>query len=87
MPTIPLIDEGQTTEPSVSVPTATAVKFAATATPEPDDEPHGLRSKIYGFLVCPPRPDQPLEEFSERKFAHWSRFVFVFKTPPDYVNF
>jgi hypothetical protein len=43
MPTIPLADAGQTTEPSVSVPTAAAQKLAATAAPEPELEPQGLR--------------------------------------------
>jgi hypothetical protein len=42
MPTIPLTAEGQTTEPSVSVPTATTQRFAATATADPALEPHGL---------------------------------------------
>ena len=32
--------EGQMIEPAVSVPTAAAHRFAATATPEPEDEPH-----------------------------------------------
>src|SRR5215210_8129708 len=67
MPTSELAEEGQTTEPSVSVPTAAAQRFALAATPEPADEPHGLRSSAYGFLVCPPRPLQPLEEWVERK--------------------
>ena len=44
MPTIPFAPDGQTTEPSVSVPTATVTRFAATATPEPLDEPQGLRA-------------------------------------------
>ena len=44
MPTIEFADEGQTIEPSVSVPTETAQKFAATATAEPELEPQGLRS-------------------------------------------
>lgn len=42
IPTIPLTAEGQTTEPSVSVPTDTTQRFAATATAEPALEPHGL---------------------------------------------
>jgi hypothetical protein len=41
IPTIPLTAEGQTTEPSVSVPTATTQRFA-TATADPALEPHGL---------------------------------------------
>ena len=44
IPTRPLIDDGQMIEPSVSVPTATAHRFAETATPEPELEPQGLRS-------------------------------------------
>ena len=44
IPTMPLTEEGQTIEPSVSVPTATAHRLAETATPEPELEPHGLRS-------------------------------------------
>ena len=41
MPTRPLAEEGQTTEPSVSVPIAIAQRFAATATPEPALEAPG----------------------------------------------
>jgi hypothetical protein len=39
MPTIPLTAEGQPTEPSVPVPTATMHRFAATATADPALEP------------------------------------------------
>src|SRR2546430_4646958 len=45
MPTSPFADEGQTTEPSVSVPTAAAQRFAPVAAPEPELEPQGLRSR------------------------------------------
>src|SRR5579863_4427291 len=62
IPTMPFMDAGQTTDPSVSVPTATAHRLAATAAPEPELEPHGLRSRAYGLRVCPPRPLQPLVE-------------------------
>ena len=44
MPTRPQLDDGQTIEPSVSVPIAAAQKLAAAATPEPELDPHGLRS-------------------------------------------
>jgi hypothetical protein len=44
MPTSEQAEEGQTTEPSVSVPTATAARFAATAAPEPELEPQGFLS-------------------------------------------
>ena len=43
-PTIPLTDEGHTTEPLVSVPIAPAQKFAETAAPDPEEDPHGFRS-------------------------------------------
>src|SRR5215218_5679673 len=82
MPTSEFADDGHTTEPSVSVPIAAAHKFAATATPEPELEPQGLRSSTYGFLVCPPRPLQPLDDLVERKLAHSLRFVFPRMTAP-----
>jgi hypothetical protein len=44
IPTIPLADEGQTMEPSVSVPMAPAHKFAETAAPDPELDPQGFRS-------------------------------------------
>ena len=46
IPTNPHVAAGQITEPSVSVPTPTAAKFAAIAEPVPDDEPHGFLFKI-----------------------------------------
>ena len=59
MPTMPLVVAGQTIEPSVSVPTASGARLAATAAPEPELEPHGLRSSAYGLRHCPPRALQP----------------------------
>ena len=44
MPTMPFAVDGQTMEPSVSVPMAAAARLAETAAPEPELEPHGLRS-------------------------------------------
>ena len=82
MPTSPLTDDGQTIEPSVSVPTPIAARLAAIAAPVPELEPHGLRSSAYGFLVCPPRPLHPLDDFVERKFAHSLRFVLPRITAP-----
>src|SRR6185369_11991818 len=75
IPTREFADDGHTTEPSVSVPTAAAHKFAAMAAPEPELDPHGLRSSTYGFFVCPPRPLQPLDDLLDRKLAHSLRFV------------
>ena len=46
MPTIPLAVEGHTIEPLVSVPTAIMQRLADTATPDPELEPHGLRSRM-----------------------------------------
>src|SRR5439155_23855970 len=47
--------DGHRIDPSVSVPIATVHRLAAVAAPEPDDDPHGLRSSEYGFFVWPPR--------------------------------
>ena len=44
-PTTPFWPEGQTIEPSVSVPIATVARSAAAATALPELEPHGLRSR------------------------------------------
>jgi hypothetical protein len=43
-PTTPVALAGQTMEPSVSVPTATVARLAATAAADPELEPQGLRS-------------------------------------------
>src|SRR5688500_2049344 len=74
-PTRPATDEGQMLLPSVSVPTPMAARQAATAGPVPELEPHGLRSRTYGFFVWPPRELQPEVERVDRKFAHSLRFV------------
>src|SRR5215210_162487 len=82
IPTSPLALEGQTIEPSVSVPTPAVERLAATAAPVPELEPQGLRSRTYGFRTCPPRPLQPLADFVERKFAHSLRLVLPMITAP-----
>ena len=46
IPTIPLLWEGQTMEPFVSVPMASTVRLAETATADPELEPQGLRLKM-----------------------------------------
>ena len=51
MPTIPLTEEGQLTEPLVSVPIATSNSPVATTTPDPELEPHGVRISPYGLMV------------------------------------
>src|ERR1700756_2678152 len=68
--TTPLALPGQTMLPSVSEPKETVAKFAEAAAPEPDEDPQGLRLMPYGLCVWPPRPDQPLTDSNERKFAH-----------------
>src|SRR5215208_378829 len=60
MPTTPHALAGHTIEPSVSVAIVAAASDAAAAAPEPELEPHGLRSSTYGILHWPPRPLQPL---------------------------
>src|SRR6266571_3154050 len=75
MPTIPFAFAGQTMLPSVSVPMDTVVRLPEVAAPDPELEPHGLRSTAKGLLHWPPRTDQPLEEKKERKLAHSLRLV------------
>ena len=82
MPTSALTPDGQTIDPSVSVPTPTAARFAAIAAPVPELDPQGLRSSTYGFLTWPPRPLQPLVDFVDRKLAHSLRFVLPRITAP-----
>src|SRR6185503_5730932 len=55
-PTMPHKVDGDTIDPSVSVPTDTAQRLAEVAAPEPELDPEGLRSSEYGFRVRPPRP-------------------------------
>jgi len=62
--------DGQTIDPFVSVPIAKAQRFAETATPDPELDPQGFLSVIYGFLVCPPTPLHPLDAILPLKFAH-----------------
>src|SRR5438067_1827656 len=87
MPTNPFVDEGASTDPSVSVPTAAAQRFAATAAAEPELEPEGFRSSAYGQSVSPPRPLQPLVECEDRKFAHSLKLVLPGNTAPASRSF
>src|SRR5215472_842990 len=85
-PTTLLTFAGHTMLPSVSVPNDTAAKFDETAAPDPELDPHGLRAIPYGLFVCPPRPDHPLTDSNERKFAHSDRFVLPSSTAPPLRN-
>src|SRR5439155_14473698 len=82
IPTMQLFEEGHTIDPSVSVPSAPADRFAAGAAPDPELEPHGLWSRTYGSWHWPARPLQPLEDWKERKFAHSDRLAFPRRTAP-----
>ena len=82
MPTIPQALAGQTMLPSVSVPTATGARPAATATAEPELEPDGLRPGPCGLTAWPPSVLQPLLEWVERKFAHSDRLALPRITAP-----
>src|SRR3954470_20627098 len=81
-PTIPLIEAGQVTDPSVSVPMAKRTRPAATAAPLPLELPHGLRSSAQGLRVCPPTALQPEIEWVDRIFAHSLRLVLPRITAP-----
>src|ERR1700730_326950 len=82
IPTTPEMLAGQMMLPSVSVPMPTAVKFADTEAADPELEPQGLKSMMYGLLHWPPRPDQPLEGVVDRKLAHSLRLVLPRMTAP-----
>src|SRR5204863_9787679 len=60
MPTSDVALDGQTIDPSVSVPTPIAARFAAMAAAVPELDPHGLRSSAYGLSTRPPRQLQAL---------------------------
>src|SRR2546430_8957673 len=85
-PKLRLFPEGQTTEPSVSVPTVAAHMFAAAATAEPELDPHGSKLSRYGSRVKPPRALQPLNGALPRKFAHSERFALPRMTAPAARN-
>src|SRR5271168_3984811 len=86
MPASPFEEDGQTIEPSVSVPIPTAHKLADMPAPVPELDPQGLRSRAYGFRVRPPRPLHPLVEWLERMFAHSLRLVLPRITAPALRN-
>src|SRR5439155_25211821 len=52
-PVMPQNAEGQRIEPQVSVPIAKPTSPAATAAPEPDDEPPVQRSRFHGLRPGP----------------------------------
>src|SRR5258706_4550436 len=85
--TTPLALPGQTMLPSVSLPNDTVAKFADAAAPDPELDPQGLRSMPYGLCVCPPRPDHPLIDSNDRKFAHSDKFVLPRITAPPARRF
>src|SRR3954471_19952316 len=81
-PTTPLAPDGQTIEPSVSVPMATVARSEAAPTAEPELDPQGLRSRTYGLRVWPPTALHPLEDWLPRKFAHSERFALPMISAP-----
>src|SRR5215813_15144126 len=52
-PTTPQNDAGDRTEPPVSSPSDAAQSPAATAMPEPDEDPPGSCSRFHGLRGCP----------------------------------
>src|SRR5258705_5638957 len=50
-PTTPQYAAGRRIEPTVCVPIAPGTCRAATAAPDPDDDPPGVRSAAHGFVV------------------------------------
>jgi hypothetical protein len=56
MPTSPQAAAGIRTDPSASVPCATATRPAATAAPAPPDEPPAVSERFHGLRVTTTRP-------------------------------
>mgnify|MGYP003703173739 CR=1 FL=1 len=54
IPTTEFNDDGQSMDPSVSVPSVTAAMFAAAAMADPVLEPHGAADRTYGFYIYMP---------------------------------
>ena len=64
MPTTPLAPDGQTIEPSVSVPIAAAHRLADAGGTRTRAGAARVAVEHVGFLTWPPRPDQPLDEWN-----------------------
>src|SRR5579862_7473510 len=67
-PTTPQNAAGRRTEPPVSVPSAAWHSPAATATPEPPDDPPGTRARSHGLRVTPSPEfsvDEPIANSSQ----------------------
>ena len=75
IPTQPFSEAGQTIDPSVSLPIAIDTKPAATAAPDPEEEPPALCECFHGLAVKPPRAVQPLVDLFDRIFAHSERLA------------
>ena len=82
IPTTPQALDGETIDPSVSVPTARGAKPADRPAADPELDPDGLRSSAYGFAAWRPSVDQPLTERVDRKFAHSDRLALATMTAP-----
>jgi hypothetical protein len=72
---MPFTDAGHEIDPFGSVPMAISTIPEATATAEPELDPHGFLFIPYGLMVWPPRLDHPLIELKDQKLAHSERFV------------
>src|SRR5690349_9129273 len=81
IPTKPVMDDGQTTEPDVSVPMAAAAKLTDPATPEPLLDPQADFERLYAFRGPPPTVE-PLNARRVRKPANCEVLVFPRKTTP-----
>lgn len=73
-------------DPSVSLPRAPAARPIAELIPLPELEPDGSAFGKYGFVACPPRPENPEGTFP-RKFAHSLRLAFPRRIAPDFRSF
>src|SRR5687767_9015727 len=80
MPTSEFADEGQTIEPSVSVPIEPAHKFAAVAAPEPELEPQGFAIEHIGILCLPATTTPATRRMGRSEVGPFAEICF----PQDY---
>src|SRR5882724_3174188 len=60
-PEMPQNEAGQTIDPQVSEPMANGTRPAATAAPDPDDEPQVQRSRFQGLRAAPVSEESGVE--------------------------
>ena len=74
-PTMPQTAAGPRIDPPVSLPIVSGTMPAATAAPEPDDDPAAVNSRPHGFFTVPNPERIPLPVANSRRFSLPSRIA------------